>query len=429
MVKKNKYLNYIVVFLFFVNIQFIVNAIINYPSSIKGSSGEGKTEYFEINIKKEIKTDFLRIYVQSRKNNINQEVILSTTIQKPNRANATLFAEEPYGDVFLYVPREIIKDTLFLNCTCYSKKCPVVVILSETNYLNISRDGQHSFLSNPPLINYKYYIKRAQQKNDSFYDQNAIMTFFIIGTPDDLKINISYIYPDNNKNISIPIDYIKNDNGYITSFKEDKFKYNENGLYEIVCKSNIVNYITVGSRSTVEGLYEKANHIYPNKRGIFGYFNKSMLSGECYWFYLPYLNIDNKELKEYNLYANYLVFSETAEVYFINKITSEEIKSKTTLIEGELGVIVTLEDIRNNAICIRPSSEKKNVLYYLELNDYNIGRSNNSIYSPQISGHIYTRYLPVNTHLFFIHKQFALPGDEIKVKTIISPFGQQVQNG
>ena len=420
MFKKKKYLNYLLTFLFIVNIQFINNATINYPSSNKGSSGDGKTEYFEINIKKEIKADFLRIYVQSRKENINQEVILSTTIEKPNRANATLFAEEPYGDVFLYVPREIISDTLYLNCTCYSKKCPVYVILSETNYLNISRDGQHSFLSNPPLINYKYYIRRAQEKSNSFYDQNAIMTFFVIGPPDNLEINISYIYPDKNTNISIPIDYIKNDNGYITSFKEDNFKYNEKGLYEIFVKSNQINYVTVGARSTVEGFYENANHIYPNKRGIFGYFNKSMLSGECYGFYLPYLNIDNKKLTEYNIYANYLVFSETAEVYFINKYTSEEITSKTTLIEGELGVIVTLDDIKNNVICIRPSSEKNYIFYYLEINDYNLGRSNNSVYSPQISGHIYTRYLPVNTHLFFLHKEFALPGDEINynVKTL-----------
>ena len=78
-----------------------------------------------------------------------------------------------------------------------------------------------------------------------------------------------------------------------------------------------------------------------------------------------------------------------------------------------------MDDVDNNVICIRPSGGKDNASYYLELNDYNIGRSN-SIYSPQISGHIYTRYLPINSHLFFTHRDFAAHGEEINynVKTL-----------
>ena len=422
MLINNKNINFQIIVLFITSLGIITCTKLNYPSSKQKASGNGKTEYFEININKEIEADFLRIYVNSKSQNINQEVILSTTIKKPNRANATLFAEEPFGDVFLYVPKQIIGSVLYLNCTCYSEKCPVLVILSETNYLNISRDAQHSFFSNPPSIDYKYYVPRAQNIDNEYFDQNATMTFFVIGPPENIEINISYIYPDEEdkqKKTVIPIyDYIKIDNGYIISFNEDRFKYNLDGLYEIDVRSSIINYITVGSRSTVEGVYEKANHIYPNKRGIFGYFNKSMLSGECYRIVIPYLDTKKNRPKEYNLYANYLVFSETAEVYFLDKTTSEEINSRTKLIEGEFGVIVTLEDIENNVICIRPSSDKDFVLYYLELNDYNIGRSN--IYSPQISGHIYTRYLPVNSHLFFMHKEIASYGDEINynVKTL-----------
>ena len=135
------------------------------------------------------------------------------------------------------------------------------------------------------------------------------------------------------------------DNGYIISFNEEEFEYNVNGFYEIAVKPRDINYINVGSRSTVEGFYEKANHIFPNKRGTFGYFNNSMLSGECFAILLPYLNNIDPENLDYNLYANYLVFSEIAEVYFLNKKTGEEIDNKTKTIEGELGVIVTMDDV------------------------------------------------------------------------------------
>ena len=422
MMRFKKYFNIIFIYIFILGIK-LYNSVItfNYPSTKQKQFDKGKTEYFQININQKIKADFLRIYVQTRGQNINQEVIMSTTIKEPNRANATLFAEEPFGDVFLYIPKELIDSVFYLNCTCYSDNCPILVKISETNDLNISRDGQHSFLSNPPSTNYKYYINRKEYRNETYFDQNATMTLFVICPPETTELHINYLYPnkDGKSNISIPIEYIKTDNGYITSFTENQFEYNEKGLYEIIVKPRDINYITVGSRSTIEGLYDKANNIYPNKRGIFGYFNNSMLSEECYRIVLPYLNDIEINKDDYNIYANYLVFSETAEVYFINQKTSEEIKSKTKSIEGELGVIVTMDDIENNVICIRPSAGKTNVLYYLELNDYNRGRRN-SIYSPQISGHIYTRYLPKQSHLFFTHKEFAAHGDEINynVKTL-----------
>ena len=407
-------------FLLILNISLFYSlTTINYPSTKQKLFDNGKTEYFQINFKNQITSDFLRIYVQTKGQNINQEVIMSTKIKQPNRANATLFSEEPYGDVFMYVPNNLIESVMYLNCTCYSENCPVLVRLSETNDLNISRDGQHSFLSNPPSFVHKYYVPRADLKDKELYDQNSTMTLFVIGPPEETEIHMNYLYPKEDKsgNYSINIDFIKFDNGYITSFKEEQFQYNEEGLYEIYIKSKQTNYITVGSRSTIEGDIENANYIYPNKRGIFGYFNNSMLSGECYRINLPYLKYIQVDRDKYNIYANYLVFSETAEVYFLNQKTGDQVKSNS--IEGELGVIVTMDDIENNTICIRPSSGKQSVLYYLELNDFNIGRIN-SIYSPQISGHIYTRYLPINTHLFFTHKEIMYNGDEVNynVKTL-----------
>ena len=292
MIRFKKFLHFKYIFIFVLNIE-IYNSlnIINYPSSKQKQFDKGKTEYFQINVNQKIKADFLRIYVHTREQNINQEVIMSTTIKEPNRANATLFAEEPYGDVFLYVPKELIDSVFYLNCTCYSNNCPILVKISETNDLNISRDGQHSFLSNPPSINYKYYIERTDYRNETYFDQNATMTLFVICPPETTEVKMNYLYPnENGNNNSIPINIIKTDNGYITSFSENLFEYNRKGLYEIIVKPNETNYITVGSRSTVEGFYSNANHIYPNKRGIFGYFDNSMLSGECYRVVLPYLN-------------------------------------------------------------------------------------------------------------------------------------------
>ena len=420
MVKFKTYLNIRYIYLLILNIGlFNCLTTINYPSTKQKQYDRGKTEYFQINFKTKITLNFLRIYVQSRGNNINQEVIMSTTIKEPNRANATLFAEQPYGDVIMYVPKDLIESEIYLNCTCYSRDCPILVRLSETNDLNLTRDCQHSFLSNPVSFEHKYYVPRANLRDKELYDQNATMTLFVIGPPDSTEIHMNYLYPkeDKKENYTIPIEYTKFDHGYITSFKEENFEYNEQGLYEIYIKSTQTNYISVGSRSILEDSYDQVNHIFPNKRGIFGYFNNSMLSGECFRINIPYINNIEVDKDEYTIYANYLVFSETAEVYFVNQKTG--LIEKSNPIEGELGVIVTMDDIENNAICIRPSGGKQSILYYLELNDFNIG-SISSIYSPQISGHIYTRYLPINTHLFFTHKEITLNGDEVNynVKTL-----------
>ena len=391
-----------------------------YPSSKKKEFKGKNSEYFQINFNKELTKNYLRIYVKSKGININQEVIMSTSIEKPNRANATLFAEEPFGDVFMYVSKELLDDVMYLNLTCYSDVCPIVVILSETDDFNISRDSQHSFLSNPPSLENKFYVHRSDYRNETYFDQNATMTLFVTGPPKTTKVTMKYLRPsdDGKKNYTTKIPFIKTDYGFIASFNEQDYEYHEKGLYEITVKSSEISYITVGSRSTVEGFYTKANHIFPNKRGTFGYFDKSMLSGECFRITVPYLEEKSKK-DDYYLYANFIVFSETAEVYFLNQITGKEIDGKTNSIEGELGVIVTMDDVDNNVICIRPSGGKDNISYYLELNDYNIGRSN-SIYSPQISGHIYTRYLPINSHLFFTHRDFAAHGEEINynVKTL-----------
>ena len=415
------------VFWFFqINILFILflefNAgpiTMNYPGTYKKEFKGGKNGYFQVNFKDKIQNKLLRIYVENKGMNINPEVIMSTSIQEPNRANATLFVEEPFGDVFMYVPKELIDVVFYLNISCYSNDCPVTVILSETNEVNISRDSQHSFLSNPPKVERRYYVHRANTKDGEYVDQNATMTLFVIGPPKSMEIKFNYLRPNEkgNKNVTTEIQGVEIENGYIVSFNEEKYEYDEKGLYEIVVKSREISYITVGSRSTVEGFYTRANHIFPNKRGTFGYFDTTILSGECYRITIPY-RIDKKiKPEDYNFYANYIVFSETAEVYFLNQTTGKEIESKTKSIEGELGVIVTMDDVENNVICIRPSGGKTSVLYYLELNDYNVGRSN-SIYSPQISGRIYTRYLPINSHLFFTHKEAKDKEINYNVKTL-----------
>ena len=332
-----------------------------YPSSKKKEFKGKKSEYFQINFNKELTKNYLRIYVKSKGININQEVIMSTSIEKPNRANATLFAEEPFGDVFMYVSKELLDDVMYLNLTCYSDVCPIVVILSETDDFNISRDSQHSFLSNPPSLENKFYVHRSDYRNETYFDQNATMTLFVTGPPKTTKVTMKYLRPsdDGKKNYTTKIPFIKTDYGFIASFNEQDYEYHEKGLYEITVKSSEISYITVGSRSTVEGFYTKANHIFPNKRGTFGYFDKSMLSGECFRITVPYLEEKSKK-DDYYLYANFIVFSETAEVYFLNQITGKEIDGKTNSIEGELGVIVTMDDVDNNVICIRPSGGKEN---------------------------------------------------------------------
>ena len=421
MVKIKNFIFFQFITLFILNFNLISSTTkINYPSTTKKEFKGGKTEYFEVTFKKSITHNYLYIYVKSEGNNLNQEIIMSTTIKEPNRANATLFSEEPFGDVFMYVPKELLNKVMYLNLTCYSDDCPITLILEEKDDISISRDSHHSFLSNPPLIENKFYVPRTDYRNETYFDQNATMTLFVIGPPEDINIHMNYLYPDKDekKNNSIEIPFTKIDIGYITSFNEYQYEYNIKGSYEIIVNSSKIIYFSVGSRSTVEGIYYKANNIFPNKRGIFGYFDNSILSEECFRISVPYLN-GKDIINEYNLYANFIVFSEIAEVYFLDQINGSEIFPKSKTIEGELGVIVTMEDVANNVICIRPSEGKQNVLYYLELNDYNIGRGH-SIYSPQISGHIYTRYLPANSHLFFSHKDLADIGDEINynVKTL-----------
>ena len=153
MVKNKVFLIFQINILIILFIEFNAGPItMNYPGTYKKEFKGGKNAYFQVNFKDEIDNKLLRIYVENKGMNINPEVIMSTSIPEPNRANATLFVEEPFGDVYMYVPKELIDEVFYLNISCYSDDCPVTVILSETNEVNISRDSQHSFLSNPPKV-------------------------------------------------------------------------------------------------------------------------------------------------------------------------------------------------------------------------------------------------------------------------------------
>ena len=68
----------------------------------------------------------------------------------------------------MYVPKDLIESVIYLNCTCYSRDCPILVRLSETNDLNLTRDCQHSFLSNPVSFEHKYYVPRANLRDKEF---------------------------------------------------------------------------------------------------------------------------------------------------------------------------------------------------------------------------------------------------------------------
>ena len=156
MVKKKNFITFQFLILFIFNIVFVISMKrIHYPSDTERELDGKQSEYIQIVFKSQPTKKFLKIFVITTGNNINQEVIMSKTIKEPNRANADLFAEEPYGNVTMYVPKELIEDSFYINCTCYSEKCPFIIKLSETDDLSLSRDGQHSFLSNPASVEHK----------------------------------------------------------------------------------------------------------------------------------------------------------------------------------------------------------------------------------------------------------------------------------
>ena len=68
--------------------------------------------------------------------------------------DATLLEDKQYGNIALYIPRELIKDNVYLNVTCYMSNNAYTLEIEETDHIEIGRDDSYS-----------YYTNKNNQKN------------------------------------------------------------------------------------------------------------------------------------------------------------------------------------------------------------------------------------------------------------------------
>jgi len=363
---------------------------------------DGQNFVYIKNIK--LKKKYLKITTLPKYDITNTATILFFKKKTTNREEALLFGDDKIGDNFLFIPKDLFDDSVYLNVSCFNEvTCSYQFKFDETEYIQLKRDGIYSYQTNKGNTKNTFIVSRKNDDSVSgkVEDEKAIMTFFANGI-DFTFINMFVEYYDAKTGDKIVIKDIKTfTKGKIMTFKEEDYEYDENSYYLITIDSKVDDYIIVGSRSIHPSEYEYTNHINPNDKAIDGYIKQDILKSECF-------NIDPLgEVSDKKYFViNIIAYTHNVHFYYINSKDGEEISEDQRNISDEYATTLTYKDEKNRFFCLR-SSDDEDVMYNLQVIDFNRNSKRLDIYSPMMTGFIYTRYLPSNQYTYFTHQNIG----------------------
>ena len=313
--------------------------------------------------------------------------------------DATLLEDKQYGNIALYIPRELIKDNVYLNVTCYMSNNAYTLEIEETDHIEIGRDDSYSYYTNKnnQKNTFKISRKNTDEESGSLGDENSIMTFFVNGN-NNIKVDIVYV--KNGIECSFSDTFENTPHGKVITFKESKYEYNENNYYLVTIESNVGDYLLFGSRSIGEKTEtsDHVNKIIPNSRAVDGYINPQYLKRECF----NVEPLDNK--KDDYFIINIISYTHNIKYFFINQNTG---KTDTEFEQGNIydenAIKFFYKDELTRYFCISSINSGEKVMYNVQVTDFFRQINRPDIYSPQMGGYIYTRYVPAGKIVFFTH--------------------------
>ena len=292
-----------------------------------------------------------------------------------------------YGneEISLYINKAFTKSEadgiIYLTFACFSSECSFEFSILEINEIDLSRNGQYTYITTDKKnTKNNFKIFRADYENEE-----GFLTFWATGSK-DIQMDVKYVDEANEIETNIKVSQLEN--GKYSFIKENDYpvNYEENSslayfIIEVISPGN--SLITVGSNLNLLFNNDKPNIYNANSKEIYGILNNNCPK-QCFDF-----GIDSSEKLNYFLHV--LDFQRNINIEVIDKngdkITNYEI------LNGKILITITNQNADNYYCLTRKNIDNLEASFSLQVT-YDIEKNYyKSIYSPQINGFSYERFL------------------------------------
>ena len=386
--------------------------IINFPSkSSKIFSDEQSPTYITINIDNydKISNESLHISAISEDNPTSPMIILSLSESYPSIKTSDIFSTERIGGSHLFLGKDLLNETIYLNITCSDYPCSFHLYLALEEYpiLEIGKT-------------FSYFVKNNKNNSTSFKieSQTVLSSSSIINTSSNHIMTIAISFSnktsldtelllklkDNNESIIIEANHIM-EKRIIYSFKEEQIISEKGGecdingnyyLLNIDSKNEEYITITVTSKEIFTENDVPINKIIPNEGGKYSLLKKEILKEECYSI--------NATLGDYSnslIFASISFYTKPVTYYFNNNRKNNEL-----IIPNKNSINIIFEKDENNMykdLCFKLENENDEGIFKIEISETNDIFNKKNIYDPLNTGSIYVKSLPIKRLAYFTH--------------------------
>ena len=321
------------------------------------------------------------ISTSSDTNKIENQIIYFTKYGKREQ-----LAQKGYGlDNVMWLKRNQFSYEVDIEVQCQNKqgKCAYTLQFS----------GHNEILIETSTLVYNYYITSENQEMD-FKIKNEIedlevtghfLTFYATGyKPVDIDVKNCYqcIQYKFRAGTAITVDLIKR-------------KY-----FELTIKAQEGDFISVGSKYTLQDGRSPANTLNPNARQITGYLKRDVLEKECYL--LPD-DSNDKYIETY--YLSILFYNRVAKLTFAGSNFDNKLPEVENIDNGHYTLVYNYKKTQARYLCVElPSTDKysiNDIPYTIQLTEPKSQVGLLNIYTPQLNGNIYPRITGKGSVVFF----------------------------
>ena len=346
--------------------------------------------------------------ISYEKDNISQKYI--RIIAKPNAGEFLYIYFSPISEkredayllnsgkdeIPLYINKAFTKleadGEIYLTIACFTSVCSYQFSILEINEIDISRNGQYTyFTTDKKNIQNTFKILRADST-----EEEGFLTFWATGSK-DIIMNAKYFDEIKKTETTINIDELEN--GKYAFINEANYPayYEENSssnyfLIEVTSTAN--SLVTVGvNLNLIKSSNEEIipTKYLPNSKEIYGILNNNSPK-QCFDFGI-------ESTQTLNYYLNVLDFQRNININLVNKngdiINTNEIK------EGSILLTISSESAGYYYCLTKKNNDEINASFVLQVT-YDINNNYyKNIYSPQINGFFYERYLESGQFAFY----------------------------
>ena len=295
-------------------------------------------------------------------------------------------AQKGYGfDNVMWIKRNQFYSEVEIEVQCQNKqgKCAYSLKFS----------GHDEILIESSSLVYNYYIT----------SENKEMEFKIKNEIEDLEVTGHYLtfYATGYKPVEIDVKNCYQCVQYKfragTAITVDLIKRK---FFELTIKAQEGDFISVGSKYTLQDGRSPANSLNPNARQITGYLKRYVLEKECYL--LPDEN-NNKNIDTY--YLSILFYNRVAKLTFAGSNFDEKLPKVENIDNGHYTLVYKYKENQARYLCVElPSLDKYNIddlPYTIQLTEPKAQVGLLNIYTPQLNGNIYPRIIGKGSTVFF----------------------------